>query len=123
MLGFPPSTVRRRLTIRDEEMTRLRLSSPFVLVEGVNFEDGTLRRRIWKAAKRIADEICDPSNSGASADGRVTQGSFVRTIEALVETVTVIARLFKTDKVFIIGSLSIREGQGVRGKLSQGAVI
>lgn len=55
MLGFPPSTVRRRLTSRDEEMTRLRLSSPFVLAEGINFEDDTLRRRIWKAAKRIAE--------------------------------------------------------------------
>ncbi|OAF04299.1 hypothetical protein AYJ54_24230 [Bradyrhizobium centrolobii] len=55
VLGFPPSTVRRRLTSRDEEMTRLRLSSPFVLAEGVNFEDHALRRRIWKAAKRIAE--------------------------------------------------------------------
>lgn len=32
---------------------------------------------------------------------------FLRTIEDLVETVRVIARLFKTDKVFIIGSQSI----------------
>lgn len=54
VLDFPPSTIRRRLTSRDEEMTRLRLSSPFVLAEGVNFSDDTLRRRIWKAAKRIA---------------------------------------------------------------------
>ncbi|MCP3477786.1 hypothetical protein NLM33_47640 (plasmid) [Bradyrhizobium sp. CCGUVB1N3] len=37
----------------------------------------------------------------------MTQNSFVRTIEDLVETVRVIARLFKTDKVFIIGSQSI----------------
>lgn len=33
--------------------------------------------------------------------------SFVRTSEDLVETVKAIARLFKTDKVFIIGSQSI----------------
>ena len=33
--------------------------------------------------------------------------SFVRTFEDLVETVKAIARLFKTDKVFIIGSQSI----------------
>jgi hypothetical protein len=37
----------------------------------------------------------------------VTQQSFVRTYEDLVETVRAIARLFKTDKVFIIGSQSI----------------
>lgn len=37
----------------------------------------------------------------------MTSNSFVRTIEDLVETVRVIARLFKTDKVFIIGSQSI----------------
>lgn len=35
-------------------MTRLRLSSPFMLAEGVDFEDDILRRRIWRAAKRIA---------------------------------------------------------------------
>jgi hypothetical protein len=33
---------------------RLRLSSPFVLAQGINFEDEALRRRIWRAAKRIA---------------------------------------------------------------------
>jgi hypothetical protein len=53
VLGLPPSTVRRLLTSRGEEMTRLRLSSPFVLAEGVDFEDDVLRRRIWKAARRI----------------------------------------------------------------------
>jgi hypothetical protein len=37
----------------------------------------------------------------------VTQQSFVRTFEDLVETVRVIARLFETDKVFIVGSQSI----------------
>jgi hypothetical protein len=35
-------------------MTRLRLSSPFVLADGIDFEDEALRRRIWRAAKRIA---------------------------------------------------------------------
>jgi hypothetical protein len=37
----------------------------------------------------------------------VNQRSFVRTFEDLVETVRAIARLFKADKVFIIGSQSI----------------
>jgi len=54
LLGLPPSKIRRRLTSRDEEMTRLRLSSPFVLAEGIDFGDTALRRRIWKAAKRVA---------------------------------------------------------------------
>jgi hypothetical protein len=55
LLGSPPSTVRRLLTSRDEEMTRLRLSSPFVLAEGIDFGDDALRRRIWRAAKRVAE--------------------------------------------------------------------
>lgn len=37
----------------------------------------------------------------------MNQRSFVRTFEDLVETVRAIARLFKADKVFIIGSQSI----------------
>jgi len=53
LLNLPLSEIRHRLTCRDEEMTRLRLSSPFVLAEGVDFEDEALRRRIWRAAKRI----------------------------------------------------------------------
>jgi hypothetical protein len=54
VLGNPPSLVRRLLTSRGEDMTRLRLSSPFVLAEGIDFGDDALRRRIWKAAKRVA---------------------------------------------------------------------
>jgi hypothetical protein len=54
LLDLPPSTVRRRLTGRDEEMTRLRLSSPFVVADGIDFSDVGLRRRIWRAARRLA---------------------------------------------------------------------
>jgi hypothetical protein len=54
LLRLPPLKVRRRLTSRDEEMTRLRLSSPFVTAEGIDFSDVALRRRIWQAAKRLA---------------------------------------------------------------------
>jgi hypothetical protein len=64
VLCLSPSTIRRLLTSRDERMTRLRLSSPFVLAEGVDFEDIALRRRIWKAAKRVARR----SVTGARAD-------------------------------------------------------
>jgi hypothetical protein len=48
--------LRRRLTRRDEGMTRLRLSSPFVLADGIDVTDQTLRRRIWRAAKRLAEK-------------------------------------------------------------------
>jgi hypothetical protein len=54
LLGLPPSKLRRRLTSRDEEMARLRLSSPFVIADGIDFSDIALRRRIWQAAKRLA---------------------------------------------------------------------
>jgi hypothetical protein len=54
LLNLPLSEIRHRLICRGEEMTRLRLTSPFVLAEGIDFEDEALRRRIWRAAKRIA---------------------------------------------------------------------
>ena len=54
LLSLPISEIRDRLTRRDEQMTRLRPSSPFMLAEGVDFEDEALRPCIWRAAKRIA---------------------------------------------------------------------
>jgi hypothetical protein len=54
LLDLPPSEVRRLLASRSERMTRLRLSSPFILAEGIDFGNTALRRRIWRAAKRVA---------------------------------------------------------------------
>jgi hypothetical protein len=54
VLDLPVPRVRQLLTSRDEAMTRLRLSSPFVVTDGIDFEDEALRRRIWRAAKRIS---------------------------------------------------------------------
>jgi hypothetical protein len=54
LLGLPTTELRSLLTGRDQDMTRLRLSSPFVTAAGVDFTDQALRRRIWRAAKRIA---------------------------------------------------------------------
>ena len=54
LLDLPPSAVRRLLASRSETMTRLRLSSPFILAEGIDFGNTALRRRIWRAAKRVA---------------------------------------------------------------------
>jgi hypothetical protein len=54
LLEQPPSEIRRLLASRSESMTRLRLSSPFMLAEGIDFGNTALRRRIWRAAKRVA---------------------------------------------------------------------
>jgi hypothetical protein len=65
LLRLPLSNVRRRLTSRDEEMTRLRLSSPFVIADGIDFSDVALRRRIWQAAKRLAAKSSAIEPAGA----------------------------------------------------------
>jgi len=57
ILALPPNKVVTLLTSRDPEMRRLRLSSPFVTAEGVDFTGNALRRRIRRAAKRIAARI------------------------------------------------------------------
>lgn len=54
LLDLPLVELRHLLVSRGERMTRLRLSSPFVLAEGIDFGNTTLRRRIWRAAKRLA---------------------------------------------------------------------
>src|SRR5712691_730936 len=46
LLSLPTSSLRVLLTRRTQRMMRLRLSSPFVIAEGVDFRDATLRRRI-----------------------------------------------------------------------------
>jgi hypothetical protein len=54
---------------RGEDARRLRLSSPFVLAEGIDFKDEALRRRIGQVAKRLAargSAIADRSPTGPS---------------------------------------------------------
>ena len=53
LLELSPNQLRNLLTSRHAEMKRLRLSSPFVIAEGIDFSDPNLRRRIRRAAKRI----------------------------------------------------------------------
>lgn len=53
LLCLPTQQLRTLLTSRDEDRKRLRLSSPFVTADGVDFTNHTLRRRIRRAAKRI----------------------------------------------------------------------
>jgi hypothetical protein len=60
ILRRSPREIATFLVDRGDEAKRLRLSSPFVIAEGVDFTNEELRRRIWRAAKRIA-------SGGASA--------------------------------------------------------
>ena len=53
LLDLPAPEIRRLLASRSERMTRLRLSSPFILAEGIDFGNTALRRRVWRAAKRV----------------------------------------------------------------------
>jgi hypothetical protein len=53
LLRLPASEVRSRLRSCDRNMNRLRLSSPFVTADGVDFTDPILRHRIWRAANRL----------------------------------------------------------------------
>ena len=61
LLRLPARQLRALLTSRNQEMKRLRLSSPFVTAEGVDFSNEILRRRIRQAAKRVAAR-CSRSN-------------------------------------------------------------
>jgi hypothetical protein len=54
VLRRSPKEIATFLTDRGDEARRLRLSSPFVVAEGIDFTEEALRRRIWRAAKRIA---------------------------------------------------------------------
>src|SRR5437879_1878869 len=50
LLRLPVRELRTLLTSRDQNMTRLRLSSPFMTAEGMDFTDQEFRQRIWRAA-------------------------------------------------------------------------
>lgn len=50
ILDLMPGEVRRTITSRSKKMERLRISSPFSTVAGL--QDPTFRKRIWKAAKK-----------------------------------------------------------------------
>lgn len=53
VLRRPLPELRSLLVSRTPEMNRLRLSSPFIVADGMNFGDPALRRRIWAAARRL----------------------------------------------------------------------
>lgn len=55
LLDLPVADLRRRITERSETMDRLRISSP-LLGDG-HYADEGLRRRIWRAARRITSRI------------------------------------------------------------------
>jgi hypothetical protein len=75
LLRLPVCSLRNLLTSRDQRMRRLRLSSPFVTAEGIDFTDDTLRRRIARAAKRIATRASmRRAHSASIGSTRVAQG-------------------------------------------------
>ena len=55
LLALPADQLRDLLASRQVEMKRLRLSSPFVVAERIDFTNPDLRRRIRRAAKRIVE--------------------------------------------------------------------
>jgi hypothetical protein len=55
LLKLPSTRLRARLISRDSEMVRLRLSSPFLLVAGIDFTDYDFRLRIRRAARRVVE--------------------------------------------------------------------
>jgi hypothetical protein len=54
ILRRPVDEIVAVLVGRGQEARRLRLSSPFVLAEGIDFTQEALRRRIGQSAKRLA---------------------------------------------------------------------
>jgi hypothetical protein len=64
MLRLPVAELRVRLVSRDQDMKRLRLSSPFVTAEGADFEEEALRRRIRRVARRVAARAADSREAG-----------------------------------------------------------
>ena len=67
ILRLPPHQVRMLLTRRNADMRRLRLSSPFVTAEGVDFANEDLRRRIRRAAKRVVARVGPASHAATAA--------------------------------------------------------
>jgi hypothetical protein len=67
LLRYPPKELRLMLASRDPKMTRLRLSSPFVTAEGLDFTAPAARRRIRRAAKRVAARAGSDSRQVQSA--------------------------------------------------------
>lgn len=70
LLGLPTPQLRRLLTSRSPEMKRLRLSSPFVTAQGVDFTDEAFRRRIRRAARRIAGRTVGGARATEHSDSR-----------------------------------------------------
>jgi hypothetical protein len=63
VLQRPISEIAAVLIGRNQDARRLRLSSPFILADGIDFKNEALRRRIGQAAKRIATRTA-PERTG-----------------------------------------------------------
>jgi hypothetical protein len=69
ILRWPIVRIAAFLASRDERAVRLRLSSPFTVGGPVDFKNEATRRRIWRAAKRIAYRR-QPAAAKLTGDGR-----------------------------------------------------
>lgn len=54
LLALPTPHLARLLIERSDRMDRLRLSSPFMMVERLGLHDVPFRRRVWRLARRLA---------------------------------------------------------------------
>ena len=57
LLSLDLASLRRVIVLRDERMTRLRISSPFPVLLGIT--DPDLRRRLWRNARHAVSRIID----------------------------------------------------------------
>jgi hypothetical protein len=64
LLQLSSTKLRARLVSRDSAMVRLRLSSPFLLVAGIDFTNYNFRLRIRRAARRVVQR-------GLTREGRL----------------------------------------------------
>ena len=54
LLPLPIDLLRHSIAARDEHADRMRLSSPFPLIEELAIQDEALRRRLWRKARLSA---------------------------------------------------------------------
>jgi hypothetical protein len=108
ILRLPIKDIQAKQINRDEEMTRLRSSSPFVLVKvGVDLRNVAVRRRIWKLARRLAMRSsertgplpCDTGNGGLDHEHVA-----VRTLLDLERVCRAKGSYVKTDAVLLVAT-------------------
>jgi hypothetical protein len=107
LLSAPAAELRARLTSRDSDMVRLRSSPSFVLAE-VSISQTTIFACASSVQPDGGERGLARRSRKADDNGHVmSDDSTLRTEEDLQRAVRALAREFKTDTVFIIGSQAI----------------